>query len=127
MCSDLRILYQNVRGIRTKVNATYRSILNDNFDVIIFTETWLNSNINTNEFIDDRYVVYRRDRESSSSTKCDGGGVLIAVLNKIKSYRMIAWETIYEDLWVNLVIGSATISICAVYISHHPLILKNLR
>lgn len=116
MLSSLRILYQNVRGMRTKLNDIYRCILNDNFDIIIFTETWLKDSINNKEFIDDRYVVYRRDRKSSPSTKCDGGGALIAVLNNIKSYRMCAWETICEDMWVNLLIGSATVSICAVYI-----------
>lgn len=35
----LRIYYQNVRGLRTKVNEVYLEILQNNFDIIILTET----------------------------------------------------------------------------------------
>lgn len=114
------IYYQNVRGIRTKTNELYKSILQSDYKVIILTETWLNSSIYNSEFIDDRYIVYRRDRDSSSNTKRDGGGVLIAVSRDIESVRVQNWESECEDLWVKLTLNSANsprhIFVCAIYL-----------
>lgn len=54
------------------------------------TETWLNSGIVCGELLDDKYVVYRRDRVCASKhrrmnnrpgkfSKLDSGEVMIAV------------------------------------------------
>lgn len=114
------IYYQNVRGIRSKVHDVYKNILLTDYKVIVFTETWLNSSISKSEFIDSRYVVYRRDRESSSNSKLEGGGVLIAVSREYSSSRAQNWESCCEDLWVNVSVdingGKRTVTICAVYL-----------
>ncbi|KAL0871522.1 hypothetical protein ABMA27_005236 [Loxostege sticticalis] len=78
------IFYQNCRGIRTKLHTLYMNILSNNYDVIVLTETWLISEIDNNEFIDRRYVVYRCDRDRTATSKKDGGGVLIAVLRGLR-------------------------------------------
>lgn len=65
----LDIYYQNLRGMRTKTNAVFNNIMQNKYDVIAFTETWLNSNVNNGEFIDTRYNVYRRDRTCSLNSK----------------------------------------------------------
>lgn len=113
------IYYQNVRGMRTKTNEIYNNILLCSYDVIIFTETWLNSGVMNNEFIDARYMVYRRDRQHQ--VKKDGGGVLIAVSKNLVSSRMSYWETECEDLWVQVTLNlggtSKKIAFCAVYLS----------
>lgn len=70
---NLRIYYQNVRGLRTKLNEVYLEILNNDFDVIILTETWLNDSISDAEIFDSRYNVFRRDRNSTYNHKSDGG------------------------------------------------------
>ena len=114
------LYYQNVRGIRTKAQDVYDKILLNSYDVIVFTETWLNSCIANNEFIDSRYIVYRKDRNVSTSMKKDGGGVLIAVRNGILSSRVMKWESDCEDLWVTIEIivngVSKKIAICSVYL-----------
>ncbi|CAH2087740.1 unnamed protein product [Euphydryas editha] len=90
--------------------------------MIVFTETWLNSSISDNELFDDRYSIYRRDRESSGfHNKKMGGGVLIAVSKRFKSYRLCERESDCEDLWVRVELGviNETVSylnICGVYI-----------
>lgn len=89
------------------------------YDIICFTETWLNSSVQSEELFDDRYVVYRRDRESTNSVSREGGGVLAAVSKKIISSRKSEWESDGEDLW--LVINSSAhtnthIFICIVYV-----------
>lgn len=74
------------------------------------------------ELFDDRYTVYRRDRESSGfhGNKM-GGGVLIAVSKRFKSYRLCAEESDCEDLWVKIEISYSTgktghLLVCGVYI-----------
>lgn len=116
----LDIYYQNVQGLRTKTNSTLRNVLTSNYKIIAFTETWLNVNINNNEIIDDRYIVYRRDRMSSTSSKKDGGGVMLAVSRDIPSVREVTWESDAENLWVTLQLKinniMKNISICVVYL-----------
>lgn len=53
--------------------------------MIALTETWLNSSIKNNEFISDRYIVYRKDREHSNVEEKKGGGVLLAIRAEIQS------------------------------------------
>lgn len=117
----LNIFYQNVRGLRTKTHLLYNNVLCNNYDIIILTETWLNSSINSCELFDSRYVVYRRDREiCSSSIKKDGGGVLIAVSQKYASQRIFEYESSCEDLWVSLNVSLCKsvkkLNICAIYL-----------
>ncbi|XP_045448733.1 uncharacterized protein LOC123657199 [Melitaea cinxia] len=75
----LSVFYQNCRGLKTKLNTIYMNILSHNYDVIVLTETWLNSNICDSEFIDARYNVFRCDRDRDGCGRRDGGGVLVAV------------------------------------------------
>lgn len=116
---NLSIYYQNTRGLRTKTHEFYRSLISTNFDVIVLTETWLNKNILSSELFDDRYIVYRRDRESTGFHRNkEGGGVLIAVAKHICSCRILKWESNCEDLWVKLHLGNTRneIILCAVYL-----------
>ncbi|KAL0870278.1 hypothetical protein ABMA27_005303 [Loxostege sticticalis] len=120
MLTELNIYYQNIRGMRTKTNVILQNIMLCSYDVIVLTETWLNSSIFDNEFIDSRYRVYRRDRSVLSSSKLDGGGVLIAVSKYIQSSRVPKWETQCEDLWITIDVKlnncHKKIAICAVYL-----------
>ncbi|KAG6438999.1 hypothetical protein O3G_MSEX000397 [Manduca sexta] len=117
------VYYQNVRGMRTKTNEILANILQNSYDILAFTETWLNQGINSNEFIDSRYVVHRRDRVCSSHNahvKKDGGGVLLAVSRKFDSVRLSTWESTCEDIWVmvEMRVGKniKKVAICTVYL-----------
>lgn len=59
----LNIYYQNVRGLRTKIDEFYRQLCLSAYDVVILSETWLLEDINNNELFDNRYIVWRRDRD----------------------------------------------------------------
>lgn len=99
----LNIYYQNVRGIRTKTTDIFLNILNHNYDIVILTETWLNDTIFDSELIDDRYTVFRRDRQLSAfNKKLDGGGILVAVTKELQAQRRCDWESSAEDLWISL-------------------------
>lgn len=118
--NKLSIYYQNVRGLRTKTHEFYRNLLTVNFDIIVLTETWLNSNVFSSELFDERYVIYRRDRNRSGSCLGrEGGGVLVAVAKRLSSKRMVHWESDCEDLWVKLTLNNANtmdLVLCSVYI-----------
>lgn len=116
----LNIYYQNVRGLNTVSAEVRQQISNNNYDVYIFTETWLNGGCFDCEFFESGYNVYRRDRETTASTKSRGGGVLIAVSDRLVSTRVDENEGDCEDVWVKVTAGSgrrpSTLNICAIYL-----------
>ncbi|XP_062539007.1 uncharacterized protein LOC134207301 [Armigeres subalbatus] len=63
----LSFYYQNVRGLRTKIESL---------------QTWLHSDISNAEISSD-YTIYRGDRSESTSLHSRGGGVLIAAKNNL--------------------------------------------
>ena len=71
--------YQNVRGLRTKCLELYMSSIACVYEIIAFSETWLNSSIYDSELFHSDFVVYRCDRTAQTSTFSRGGGVLISV------------------------------------------------
>ncbi|XP_050516030.1 uncharacterized protein LOC126890907 [Diabrotica virgifera virgifera] len=89
--SNMSFLYQNVRGLNSKVGIVFRNILNCEQNIICLTETWLNTSILSEEIFS-CYKVYRRDRETSSSSKLTGGGVLIAVSEELT----IDWKSKFK-------------------------------
>lgn len=96
------IFYQNLGRARSKLKDIYLSILINNYDIICLTETNFDSSVYDGESIDDRYHVFRRDRESSSSAKQSGGGVLVAIRNHINIIRQSSWESRVEDIWLTI-------------------------
>jgi Reverse transcriptase (RNA-dependent DNA polymerase) len=88
----------------------------------MLTETWLRDGVFNREFIDDRYEVLRCDRTLETSTRSDGGGVLIAV-KKSKNYTIIErdeWKCrSIEDLWITIKPCSPSnqqFHVCCVYL-----------
>lgn len=87
--NNIVIYYQNCRGIRTKLHTLYMNILSCSYDVIVLTETWLIPSIQDSEFIDDRYIVFRFDRDRLATKKREGGGVLVAVLRELRPTKIM--------------------------------------
>ncbi len=105
MKPDLNIYYQNVRGLRTRVDEINIAVLSSNYDIIVLTETWLHAGIRNEELIDNRYIVHRKDRDYETVNQQRGGGVLIAVKTNIFSERIIKLESddkAIEHIWVKL-------------------------
>lgn len=97
----LNIYYQNVRGLRTKSNIR-STISASGYDMIVFTEHWLNDNFESSEYFDDSYFVEREDRNVTN--KQWGGGALIAIKNHISYTRCLDWEreSPFDNLWLEL-------------------------
>lgn len=79
-CSTQAFMYyQNAQGLRSFVNDFYLNSTSCFYDIVLLTETWLTSGIQSEELFDNSFNVYRCDRSTSNSHKKGGGGVLIAV------------------------------------------------
>lgn len=68
----LKLYYQNVRGLQTKTSDIFDNVLYNNFDITIPTKPCFNSSILDAELFDNRYIVYRRDRETSGFKSVSG-------------------------------------------------------
>lgn len=80
---SIRIYYQNVQSIDSdKKQKQFSHDLARNFDVIVFTETWLKETSSL-EILDIGFDIYRCDRTSKNSYKEGFGGVLVAVSSQL--------------------------------------------
>lgn len=114
--SNLRIYYQNVRGLRTKLNLIFNSVLSENYDLVILTESSLLPGIFDREIIDLRYVVFRHDRDLEKTGQTRGGGVLIAVKKDIEVERLSYMNSELEAVWLRLNCHSKIIYLAGIYI-----------
>ena len=85
------------------------------YDVLIFHETWLNSNFYDGELNLLQYNIYRKDRSSDTSVCERGRGVLIAVRKSIAS-RILETPGNIEQLFVVLGSGNSSLILEAVYL-----------
>lgn len=121
MADTVNVYYQNVNGLRSKIQEFYLSVISCDYDVIVLTETFLNKSIlNSELFVANDYFVFRRDRDYSTTGQVKGGGVLIAVKNSmlVKSIEhQVNWQTDdVEDLWITVKYNKMLYHICGVYL-----------
>jgi len=93
----------------------YLSICELNYDFIIITETWLNNSISDNECFDNRYVIYRQDRENGNDDT-RGGGVLIACKNIYCCKRVNSKSDVFEIIILKCGLINGPVYICSFYI-----------
>ena len=76
------------------------SLLNSNiYDILIFTETWLNKNIfNSLLNPNDKYTLYRLDRK----TNTNGGGILVYVHLHYNIYQINLPNNTFELICINV-------------------------
>lgn len=105
----LKLFYENIDGIS---NHKFRDLLESSstadYDVIAFSETWLNKSVKK-EILDESYSVFRKDRDSTDISKIasQGGGVLVAIRSTFKcdiysNHKMTNLEAICVKLSTNV-------------------------
>lgn len=113
---NFKFYYQNVRGLRTKLEQFYANALNADVDVLCITETWLHSGIYSSEVLPSAFSVYRNDRGSDDLVTRRGGGVLIGVVSALNSFAQPNWFTDVEAVSVTINCGTLNIHVCCAYI-----------
>lgn len=63
----ISVFYQNVRGLRTKLNLLRYSTFIFDYDILIFTETWLNNCFCSSELGLVNLNIFRSDRDTNTS------------------------------------------------------------
>lgn len=103
--------------MRTKLQDFFSSIASDDYDIICITETWLCEEIDSCDLFDDRYTVYRRDRDSSTSGFKRGGGVLIAVKRCFSTSQVLCLDLNLECIFVKINLKCIhNLILCVIYI-----------
>lgn len=115
--SNLQVYYQNVGGLNCCVDEYLIACSDESYDVIVFTETWLNDRTLSSQIFGSNYDVFRTDRSPNNSLKSSGGGVLIAVQRHLKAQLIDcnSWESV-EQVWVMLKLAGYSLFLCAVYL-----------
>lgn len=115
--SSLRIYYQNVRGLRTKIDSFFLAAVDSTYDVIVLTETWLDDSVLSTLLFGSSFTVFRMDRNSINSRKTRGGGVLIAVASNLScSIDPAPVSNKLEQIWVKIKLQSNFVSIGVLYL-----------
>ena len=106
----LSILSLNVRGLYSNLNEL--QVRFKDFDVLCFSETWLNSSYTNQMITIDGFDIFRLDREAGNiRTKTGkakrGGGLVIYVKKELSKYTSIITEASsiqheLEQLWVRI-------------------------
>lgn len=114
---SITVYYQNVRGLRTKIDDVYLASSDCDFDVVIFTETGLDDCITSLQLFGTAYNVFRCDRCPRNSSKSRFGGVLVAVAQQYSSSLVNTRNgQNLEQVSVSASIKGKHLLICAVYI-----------
>ena len=93
----MRTKYENIKDIRTSTI---------NYDIIVFAETWLRQGIENGELYLHNCVIHRNDRNSKSSGKKRGGGVLIAISKHLQSCEVTVDSVNIEQLFITIFIDN---------------------
>uniref|UniRef100_A0A8D9EF95 Uncharacterized protein n=1 Tax=Cacopsylla melanoneura TaxID=428564 RepID=A0A8D9EF95_9HEMI len=115
-----RIFYQNVNGLRRKTTEFHLNLISEDYDIIVLTETNLTSDIYDNELFDNRYSIFRQDRNLNNTSKESGGGIIVAIKNHYNAQavpNINENEQKVESLWIRCTLLGHTIYICACYFS----------
>ena len=107
--NSLDIVHINIRSIRNKIDSLLYLV--QDFDILCFTETHLDTNIsNDNLCIEGYNSCFRKDRNSY------GGGVMIYIANAIRACRRYDLEpNNTEILWIEIPQSTNSLLICCVY------------
>ena len=80
----LKILHLNVRSFLRKKDELYLTF--KTYDILCFSETWLNQNIPDGMLFWPGFTLWRLDRNSCPQTIKKGGGLLVYVKDKYSKY-----------------------------------------
>lgn len=115
---EVLVYAQNFNRMRSeyKINELHNNISGCCYSIILGTETNWNDEVKSELVFNNRYSVFRSDRDLLLSNKKSGGGVLIAIeiqydsdLIETKKYKE------FEDVWVKVTLNKESHIFASVY------------
>lgn len=100
--NELSIYYQNIRGTKTKHVQLSQNISASDYDIILFSETWLTPDFSNSALKFDDFDIFRCDRSVLSSPHARGGGVLIASRTYLNCCLLTNHFNSIEQVWILL-------------------------
>lgn len=125
----MELLYQNVRGLNSKLRDIYLNSVGCEFGIICLSESWLKPGVNDSEIFCQDYQVFRKDRLGVKP----GGGVLIAVHCTLSAELVslsMSMDCEAEFICVRVRFGASSIIVTCSYIppsSSVEVYMKHLR
>ena len=113
--SFIRIYYQNVNGLNTKINDFVHEINCNNFDVIAITETWFHQEREYFAQLSSNYNIYRSDRILKLSKKSRGGGVCLLVKKDIQFEVIETPSTVFDVILGRIIMKGFSIVTLALH------------
>jgi len=101
---NLKIYYQNVRSLRTKILNFKSNLILLHYDIYVITETRLSNDILSSELFPSEYLVFRCDRNINTSTSSRGGGTLVAVKKSLKPLNVCPINNKVEQTFLKLIL-----------------------
>ena len=117
MLKPLRMVNANFQSLKNKKLELHSLIDSSKPDILVITETWLDSESNMAEYFPEslNMSVYTRHRCETVPGKI-GGGVLIAVSNDFISTPVPELETECEMKWIKIdLVGAKSLYVCGYY------------
>ena len=109
----LKILNLNFQSMMNKIQEFHCLLDIEDPDIVIGTESWLNSDISSSEVFPNNYQSFRADRKAKGKR---GGGVFVLVKNNLICSEQPQFQTKCELIWVKLEItGHRPLFIAAYY------------
>ena len=106
----LRLLNINFQSSSGKKPEILNLLESTKPDIVVATETWLDSTITDSEIFPSSYKVFRKDRHRH------GGGVLIAVQSSLDCSEVTELQEDCELIWARLKLqGRKSLYVCAYY------------
>ncbi|XP_071144075.1 uncharacterized protein [Mytilus edulis] len=106
----IRVLNVNFQSIRNTHSELINLIESTKPDIIVGTETWLDSSIKDSQYFPDGFNIYRNDRNLS------GGGVPIAVNDTYITSSVTELQTDCEIAWCKMeIVGHKTVYLSSYY------------
>lgn len=93
--------------------------LNEDYDIIAITESWLSDDVTNNELFDKRYDVFRQDRDFKATNKKRGGGLIFAIKKSFQAAPLTHLNkrtNTTETLWVKCKIYGQDLTFCICYL-----------
>jgi len=118
--NNLKILNINCRSVCNKSIELRNLLETTKAEIIIGTESWLNPSIQSSEIFSSNMNVFRKDRSSK------GGGVFIAVSDKLIASLQTQLDTDCEIIWVKIEISGSKSSYIGAYYRPNENDLKSL-